>query len=100
MKHKWLNLTNWIHFLSIFVFFSVAITENLIIGILAGLSMEVLSWILIKIIPLIWKGIIWLIPVIYMTIMLFICIIVWLFTVSGRSYNFIDTEEENGWPYY
>lgn len=100
MKPKRFTLTNLIHFISIIVFFSIAVTENLFIGILAGISTEIISWILIKTIPLIWKGIVWLIPVIYMTIMLFVCIIVWLFTVGGRAHNFNNIEEENDWPYY
>ena len=96
MKYKWITLANWIHLLSIALFFSVAISQNLLTGLLAGLTMELLSWFLLKTIPLIWKGIIWIIPIIYMTIMLLICVIVWIFTLNGRIYD----DEENGWPYY
>ena len=87
MKKHNFTIYDWIHLLSIIVLIAVTIsTTSIIKGICAAITMEIISWLILKLTPVVWYVIFKLLWIFYLCIMLIICSIVYVLTFGGRLF--------------
>lgn len=88
MKNRNFTIYDWIHLLSIVVLLTITIsTASFAKGILGAITMEVISWLILKLTPVIWYVIFKLLWILYLCIMLVFCSIVYIVTFGGRLLN-------------
>lgn len=94
MKKHIFTIYDWIHLLSIIVLIAVTIsTTSFIKGIFAAITMEVISWLILKLTPVVWYVIFKLIWILYLCIMLVICSIIYVITFGGKLFGSKNQEE-------
>lgn len=88
MKNRNFTIYDWIHLLSIVVLLTITIsTASFTKGILGAITMEGISWLILKLTPVIWYVIFKLLWILYLCIMLVFCSIVYIVTFGGRLLN-------------